>query len=457
MVRICPWRGQAWLMLVVLVLVAGCGASSTVTPRPTAFTPLPALAGADWPTYHRDALRTGNVAGAPDPQGLYPAWRVSLDGAVYAEPLVVGGRVIVATENDTVFALDPQTGELRWQTHLGTPVAQSDLPCGNIFPLGITGTPVYDSASGLVFVVAEVAGPSHVLVGLEAATGQVRVRRPIDPPGMTAPRAQQQRAALALSNGWVYVAFGGLDGDCGPYLGWVVGSATDGQGDLRTFHVATTREGGIWAPGGIVMAPNGDLLVAVGNGAATGGGWDESDAVLRLSPQLQLVDSFAPTDWAEDNARDADLGSLNPVLLADGSILAVGKSGQGYLLDGQHLGGIGGQVATSTLCQAYGGSATSGTQAFIPCADGLRAVTVANGQIIPQWRARAAISGSPVIGGQTVYSLNPGGTLYALDRATGNVRASVGVAPTSRFATPTLDDRAIFIGTLTGIEAIGMR
>src|SRR5215469_5957621 len=179
------------------------------------------LTSADWSMYHADNARTGFVAGVPDPTRLASLWKHPLDGAVYAEPLVVAGQVIVATEHDTLYALDARTGRVRWHTTVGAPVPLSELPCGNIDPLGITGTPVYDPQTGLVFALAESGGPAHLLVGLDVNTGQVKVRRLADPPGMN-PQAQQQRAALALWGGRVYVAFGGLDGDCGDYHGWVV-------------------------------------------------------------------------------------------------------------------------------------------------------------------------------------------------------------------------------------------
>ena len=190
-----------------------------------------------------------------------------MDGAVYAEPLVVGDHVLVATEGDSLYALDAHTGKVQWRTNVGKPVPLSDLPCGNIDPLGITGTPVYDPATGLVFAVAEVSGPAHVLLGIDAGTGQVRVRRLADPAGME-PRAQQQRAALALSGGRVYIAYGGLFGDCGNYHGWVVAVRTDGAGPLLSYQVPTSRMGGIWAPPGPVVDSAGRLYVAVGNGAA---------------------------------------------------------------------------------------------------------------------------------------------------------------------------------------------
>ncbi len=426
--------------------------TNTVTATPGQVT------SSDWPTYHQNKARTGFVPGVPAPTSLTNLWQQPLDGAVYAEPLVVDGEVIVATENDTLYALDASSGQVQWHTTVGTPVPLSDLPCGNIDPLGITGTPVYDPQTGLVFAVAEIQGPAHLLVGVDVKTGQVKVRRLVDPPGAN-PQVHQQRAALALYGDKVYIAFGGLYGDCGDYHGMVVASRTDGTGALLTYQVPTPREGGIWAPPGPVIDTQGNLYVTVGNGAVTQGDWDHTDSVLRLSPTLQLEDAFAPQSWQSDNASDADLGSMGPVLLPDGLIYANGKSGQGYLLRANHLGGIGGQIQTISLCSAYGGAAVSDQVAFIPCADGLREIKLESGtSLVPGWQAPQQVTGSPVIGGNTVYSLDPaGGMLYALDAATGSVLATISVGTTSRFATPTLTQSSIIVGTLKGIVAVSIR
>ena len=125
-----------------------------------------------------------------------------------------------------------------------------------------------------------------------------------------------------------------------------------------------------------------------------------------------------------------------------------------------HLGGIGGQSQTISVCSAgaYGGAAVNGQIAFIPCADGLREIILKpGGHLQAGWQASRKVTGSPVIGGNTIYSLNPGGgMLYALDAATGSVRATISVGSTSRFATPTLFQKSIFVGTMTGIVAVGI-
>jgi outer membrane protein assembly factor BamB len=333
-------------------------------------------------------------------------------------------------------------------------VPLSTLPCGNIDPLGITGTPVYDPATGLVFAVAEITGFAHILVGVDVATGKVGVRRMADIPAMDA-RAHQQRAALALFKNMVYVAFGGLDGDCSDYIGTLVASRTDGTGQLYSFRVPTPREGGIWAASGPAIDAAGNVYVAVGNGAETSGAWDHSDSILRLSPTLSLEDGFAPSQWQQDNANDADLGSTGPLLLPGGLIFADGKTGLGYLLHANALGGVGGQVQVIPICASYGGAAASGSMIFVPCTDGLRQVLVGPGERLSLgWHVRAPITGSPIVGGNTVYSVDPGGSLYALDATTGSVRASLSISATSRFATPTLSGNQVFVGTLNGVVAV---
>jgi outer membrane protein assembly factor BamB len=117
-------------------------------------------------------LRSGYLPGSPDPARLTRAWGARLDGAVYGQPLVVGERVLVATEADSLYALELRSGAVRWRTSVGRSVPLSELPCVNIDPLGITGTPVYDPATGLVFAVAEVTGPAHLLVGVDAGSGR---------------------------------------------------------------------------------------------------------------------------------------------------------------------------------------------------------------------------------------------------------------------------------------------
>ena len=418
----------------------------------------PAVQNADWPTYHHDNARTGYLAHEPDPKRLLPAWTMPLDGAVYAEPLVIGEHVIVATEGDSLYSLDARTGRVQWRTTIGHPVPLSTLNCGGTIDLlGITGTPVYDPATGLVFAVAEVSGPKHLLVGVEVKTGMLRIQRTVDVPHMHPPRIYLQRSALALSHGMVYMAFGGLADDCGTYHGTIVASQTDGEGPLRSFQVPTQDSGGIWGPSGPAIDQHGQVYVSTGNEDHISGNWDFSNAVLRLSPDLRLEDHFAPAQWREEDTGDQDLGSMGPSLLPGGLVFIAGKAGLGYLLHANDLGGIGGQVAVVSVCGlAQGGNATVGSQIFVPCIDGLRHVQDAPGMTLKvDWQAAHQITLPPVVGGHTLYSLDRDGTLYALDTETGLVHAqlSLGIA-VPPFTTPTISQGHIFVGTYQGVSAV---
>jgi polyvinyl alcohol dehydrogenase (cytochrome) len=411
---------------------------------------------AQWPQFGNGAARRGAASGIPAAGHLSVAWRKGLDGAVYGQPLVVGGLVIAATENDSFYALNQATGAVVWRTHVGTPVPLSALPCGNIDPLGITGTPVYDPANGLVYGVAETTGYRHVLFGLSATTGQLRVERDIPAPDGQ-PRYDQQRPALTIGNGRVYVAFGGLDGDCGPYIGSVVGVPVSGGGALVSYRVPASREGAVWGTAGPVTGPDGTLYVSVGNGAATGGGYDGSDSVTALSPDLHRTGIFAPATWADDNANDLDLGSTQPALLPDGMLLSVGKRGTGYLLRASHLGGIGGEVAQHEVCKAFGAAAVSGTTVYEPCEHGgMAAVATAGHTIRVLWRGPDSAWGSPVLGGGAVFVTDwTAGTMYELNPATGAVRDSLslgGALP--HFSSMSLAGPRAFVGTMNGVTAV---
>jgi YVTN family beta-propeller protein len=434
-------------------------ASPTPPPVPTA-TPTPALT-ASWPVYHQNPERTGQSAATPAVTTLATEWSANLDGAVWAQPIVVGGNVIVATENDTLYSLNPATGTVVWQNHVGTPVPQSDLlGCGDIFPLGMTGTPAYDPATQSIFVVAEEMGPIHVLYDFNAVTGAVLWSRQVDiSSSLEDPAAVQQRPAMTVANGYVYIGFGGLDGDCDQYVGAVAAVPTSDQGATLDFMVPTSREGAVWATGGPVVGPNGDIFVATGNGAAEGGTWDESDSVLELSPTLQLVSDWAPSRWAYDNAHDLDLGSVAPTLLPDGYIFIAGKSGIGYVLPESALGGVGGEVYSHQVCggaMSFGGTSFNGDTLYQPCSNGVEAISVASdGSFSILWQTSSGANGPPVLGGGGVFAVNTGsGTLYVLNAATGATQAQISVGSVPHFASPTLLGDVALVGTRSGVVAI---
>ena len=203
-----------------------------------AFALAPASAAADWPTYHLDSTRAGNDTTEPTPTPVARDWSSpTLDGRVYAEPLYVNGQLLVATENDTVYALDAKTGAIAWQTSLGNAVSPSwpTFQCGNIDPIGVTSTPVVDAANGVLYAVGltwDGSTTSSIHYQLSAinlnsgtpAPGAILWQEAIVPAatGFTFnPYDQGQRGALGFNNGVVYIPFGGRAGDCGTYRGWV--------------------------------------------------------------------------------------------------------------------------------------------------------------------------------------------------------------------------------------------
>ncbi len=435
---------------------------STASPESTVSAgSMASSAGDDWPEYDHDAARTG-VAAVPPAGALTTAWSAHLDGAVYGQPLVVGREVIAATENDSVYALNRSTGKVIWSKHLGTPVSQPPPNgCGNIYPLGITGTPVYDADNGLVYAVAEIAGYRHVLFALNATSGAVKLERYLDiPTSANQPAFNQQRPGLAIDDGRVYAAFGGLSGDCGPYQGSVVSAPLSGNGPLASWVTPTSREGAIWAPGGPVVGPDGNLWVSVGNGAAESGDYDGSDSVTELSPGLKRLAYFAPSSWAADNAGDLDLGSTQPVLAPGNTVFIMGKRGVGYLLNGTHLGGIGGQLAQQAICNAFGTAAVSGSTVYEPCREGggMAAIQVsaANKTIKVLWRGPANAQGTPVIGGGAVWITDyDGGILYELNQGTGQVMHQISISQSlPHFSSLALSGSTAYVSTLAGITAI---
>ena len=153
----------------------------------------------------------------------------AISGNVYAQPLYIengpGGvsMVIVVTESNNVYALNAVTGTVIWQRNLGTPVS-SGLPCGNISPLGITSTPVVDLGSRSLFVDAMVDGATkkHLIYSLNVDTGGTRAGWPVDVDATATyngttftSSVQNERAALGLVNGVLYVPYSGHAGDCG--------------------------------------------------------------------------------------------------------------------------------------------------------------------------------------------------------------------------------------------------
>ena len=437
------------------IAVVPAASASSAEPHATGF-------GSEWTVYHQDALGSG-----VDPSGtsLTPAaaaWTsTALDGQVYGEPLVDNGRVVVATENNTVYVLAANTGAILWSTHIAAPVPSSDLPCGDISPtVGITSTPVIDPTQGEVFVVDDEStsgnGASHHLVGLDLYTGAILLDTPVDPPG-SHPLYQLQRPGLALDAGQVLIGFGGNDGDCetgsNPYHGWLV-AVPEGGGSMRTFEVAAgagDSQGAIWMGGAAPVVDNsGNIWVSTGNSAfsSSSDAYDYSDGVIELNSDLDVEQFFAPSTWYGDNGSDLDLGSSSPALMGDGLALQAGKSRTAYVVSQTSLGGVGGQLTSATsYCgnDVDGGGAVSGDDVYTPCENGVVATQVTPGSpptITSVWQTSTGSGGPPIVAGGLVWTIDNGnGNLYGLDPTTGDPSQTFSLGSVANhFPTPTVAD-----------------
>src|SRR5467141_1470486 len=330
----------------------------------------------------------------------------TISGNVYAQPLYIEGgpngpMIIAVTESNNVYALNATTGLVIWQRNVGPPVT-SGLPCGNISPLGITGTPVVDLASRSLFFDAMIDGltKKHFIYSLNVDTGATNPGWPVDVnlhavfngTHFTS-LVQNERAALGLVNGVVYVPYSGHAGDCGLYRGWVVGVPINNPASVTAW-ATDVIGGGIWAVGG-VASDGANPFIASGNTFNTGGTWSGGEAVIRFQPGPIFTgnpaDYWVPTNWLSLDGGDTDLGGSGPLLVdvpgATPSSLVVqpGKDGRAYLLNRGNLGGITAPVASFQVS----GSAIIQAAATYRTNQGTYVVFRANGSMLSAFRITA--------------------------------------------------------------------
>ena len=475
----------AGLGVVAALGLTGCTASTPATTHsPTSTIAAPTstptdstgdATGTNWPSYHSDNSRTGAVAAGAGLGQVTHAWSTSLAGALHNQPVAADGLIIVADESNHVTALNPTTGKAVWSDDLGQPltnVAQY-AGCGDIDPLGITSTPAIDQATGTVYVVGEVATAAnvvhHQLEGISIRTGKVVLSETADPPlpaGETAIHLLQ-RASLAIANGRVYISYGGNDGDCGVYHGWVVGVNETGPADEVSFEVASDGEGGaVWQSGGApAIDAAGDIYVTTGNANPDPpeGGPDPkmyTESVVKLSPTLTALAAFKD----QIAGGDEDLSTGNPVLLPNGNLFAVGKTDVGFVLRQSDLSEV---AAIKGVCGSNpdGGPAYDAALAeiFVPCRDGGiqqidlgSAASAVAGAGAPHLGPRVpGANSAPILVGQNVWALHyPDGTLTEFAAASGAVEQTVSVGTTvANFASPSAALGLLLVGTNGGVTA----
>lgn len=341
-----------------------------------------APATADVVTNANDYLRTGWY---PDEGAITPQvvsgptfgqlWSAPVSGQVYAQPLLSPtGTLIVATENDMVYGLDPATGNQQWSKNVAPngPWNPADIGCSDIQPaIGTTATPVIDTSSNTVYLTHKTYDANHNAVwfmdALNVGTGNEQPGFPVrlsgtadnDPAIAFQAQTQQQRPGLLLLNGVIYAGFGSHC-DSSPFEGWVFGVSTAGQIKARWVSVTSGDGGGVWQAGvGLSSDGPNSILIATGNGGApstpaagTSPPPSCGECIIRLQIQndgsLKPVDFFAPFDAAQLDQFDADFGSGGVVGLPDAYFgtstlphlaMAIGKQGYVYLLNRDSLGG----------------------------------------------------------------------------------------------------------------------
>jgi len=319
---------------------------------------LPLAQAANVLTQHYDLARTGaNLAETiltpfnVNSNAFGKLFTDSVDGQVYAQPLYVenlsisGGIhnvVFVCTENNSVYAFDADTGGTTyWHVNLGTPFTSG---CSDLTPVvGITGTPVIDLSSSVLYVDTKLAaGPAQKLHALDIATGSEKFGGPVtvSATGFSA-SIQHQRPGLLLLNNVVYVCFGSHC-DQGSYHGFVLGYNATNLSRVAVFNVtATGSEGAVWSGG---MAPaadsNGNLYIMTGNGTFDGTA-NFGESMIKLNGSLSVQDYATPSNWSSLNSGDADFGSGGPVLLPTHHAVGMGKDGNIYLADINNMGHVG--------------------------------------------------------------------------------------------------------------------
>ena len=438
------------------VLLAGCGGGHTASVDPTAVPTRATLAktkipaGADWLRFNVDAQRSGVYTSATGLNahnvGALRLRKVNLPGtvdssAIALHGIVVGGHrhdvLVMTTTYGRTLAVDPGSGRILWRFtpgNIGSYEGSAQIT---------TATPIADPDRRFVYA-SSPDGRIHKLAvssGREVRAGGWPVSVTFDP------THEKIASALNISGSSLVVVTDGYIGDAPPYQGHVVmidrssgrvtavwNSLCSDRHELIVPRTCSASDSAIWGRDGAVIEPGtGRILVATGN-APFNGSTDWGDSVLELSPDgKDLLHNWTPTNQAQLNSSDADLGSTSPAVLPDyhGRRLAVqgGKAGVIDLLDLDRLNGttggasgrLGGQIQemptpggtqmfTAPAIWSHGGR----IWVFVGDGDGTWAYVLTGGGAHPRlrvaWKSSSAGT-SPVIAGGLLYVFDPGGAL----------------------------------------------
>jgi hypothetical protein len=493
-------------------------------------------------TYHNDNLRTGQnvhesilTTANVDSTTFGKLFSLPVDGPIFAQPLYMPGvtvgtqvhnLVFVATEHDSVYAWDADTVSTTpvWYASFINPASGvTAVPCaeaaGNdcstITPeFGVTSTPVIDSSTGTLYVVAttkEVSGDAtsyvYRLHALSVTTGQEKLGGPVviqatSGSAALVPKQHLQRPGLLLMNGVVYIGFGS-HGDHSPWYGWLLAYSASTLQRVMVFNTApTTGEAAIWQSGcGPAADSGGNIYFNTGNGPfdADSGGLDYGDSIVKLNSSGTVVDYFTPYNQATLNASDADVGSSGLVLLPDQTgtyahvLIGAGKQGVIYSVNRDGMGKYNGtsnqniqSLAGLSSHGLFGSPAYwNGNVYFAAWNDYLRAFQVTNGMVALTSHSSATLAfpgATPSVSSNgttngivwiiqenvpndTVLTNPPTAVLRAYDatnlaielydstQATGNRDAAGGAV---KFAVPTVANGKVYVGNSNQVTVYGL-
>ncbi|HYW39672.1 MAG TPA: hypothetical protein VE957_16295 [Terriglobales bacterium] len=393
-------------------------------------------------TYHYDNNRTGwnqnesvlTPASVGSPSfGLLQT--VALDDQVDAQPLVVPGVLItagtyqgthdvvyVATEGNTVYAIDVHSGTVLLNPNFGKPVSRP-LKCNNNGPnVGINSTPVVDPGSNTLYVMIytqDPSGPAYRLHALDLGS----LTDKVTPQVVTASHTlsdgttftfnatyQRQRPGLLLANGSIYAGFGsfcdlGANLSRGWLLGWTAGSLTPFPSNQLFDQQATSPSSfflsSIWMSGyGPATDDAGNILFVTGNSDPSGNTYDGvtniQESAVKVSPTLTTVlDLFTPSNQPHLDSKDVDFGSGGVLVLPDqpGSTphlaVAAGKNGTMFLMNEDKLGGYS-PTKNNVLGSYWVGGCWCGQSYFVDPADGSGRVVTSGGTQVKVWRVQTS-------------------------------------------------------------------
>ena len=323
-----------------------------------------------------------------------------LDDQMYAQPLVVSKVLIsgvkvnvlyAATVNNTVYAYNADDGAITtpyWQINLTEsgmrPPVNTDVgsACGTYLDftgkIGIVGTPVIDTVLKRMFVVARSVDGSgnfyqylHSIDITNGADSKVLITAQVSSTGVGStsgslhfnPETQNQRSALLLLNGVVYIAYASHC-DTNPYHGWVLGYDENTLVQKYVFvNNPNAGEAGIWMTGaGPAADDHGNVFVASGNGNGTVSASNLQSSLMKLTPNsltntLSVSSYFAPYNYATLANTDKDFGVTQVLLIPNTNLVLTGcKDGNLYLADKDNMGGVGTSSNTNLQTLNVGGA-----------------------------------------------------------------------------------------------------